>query len=125
LATNLWLKIERSLKVDMGVNRMAQLCAWPRDVGLLETQLETQLSNHHQNLRFHGVAWEIFLSECEPHCHHCFGRWSLAFYAEIIGFQQIQRPNFDRHGAWLTMPNVKQCSIRSRFDRLSHCPGHQ
>ena len=32
---------------------------------------------------------------------------SLAFYTEIIGFQQIQRPSFDRHGAWLTMGNVK------------------
>jgi len=32
---------------------------------------------------------------------------SLAFYTEIIGFQQIQRPNFDRHGAWLTMGNTE------------------
>ena len=32
---------------------------------------------------------------------------SLAFYIEIIGFQQIQRPNFDRHGAWLTMGNLE------------------
>ena len=32
---------------------------------------------------------------------------SLAFYTEIIGFQQIQRPNFDRHGAWLTMGNLE------------------
>ena len=32
---------------------------------------------------------------------------SLAFYTEIIGFQQIQRPSFDRPGAWLTMGNVK------------------
>ena len=47
-------------------------------------------------------------SECEPHCHHCLGRGrSLAFYTEIIGFQQIQRPNFDRHGAWLTMGNLE------------------
>eukprot|EP00438_Fugacium_kawagutii_P009595 Skav222513 [mRNA] locus=scaffold2265:212421:213806:+ [translate_table: standard] len=32
---------------------------------------------------------------------------SLAFYTEIMGFQQIQRPNFDRHGAWLTMGNLE------------------
>ncbi|CAJ1406162.1 unnamed protein product [Effrenium voratum] len=32
---------------------------------------------------------------------------SLAFYTEIIGFQQFQRPNFDRHGAWLTMGNLE------------------
>ena len=32
---------------------------------------------------------------------------SLSFYTEIIGFQQIQRPNFDRHGAWLTMGNLE------------------
>ena len=37
---------------------------------------------------------------------------SLAFYTEIIGFQQIQRPNFDRHGAWLTMGNLELHMIK-------------
>jgi catechol 2,3-dioxygenase-like lactoylglutathione lyase family enzyme len=32
---------------------------------------------------------------------------SLHFYSDIIGFEQIRRPNFDRHGAWLTMGNVE------------------
>ena len=32
---------------------------------------------------------------------------SLAFYTEIIGFQQIQRPNLHRHGAWFTMGTLK------------------
>lgn len=32
---------------------------------------------------------------------------SLAFYVEILGLQQIQRPNFDRHGAWLTLGNTE------------------
>lgn len=32
---------------------------------------------------------------------------SLAFYVQILGLQQIRRPNFDRHGAWLTMGNVE------------------
>eukprot|EP00929_Paragymnodinium_shiwhaense_P112475 TRINITY_DN80731_c0_g1_i1.p1 TRINITY_DN80731_c0_g1~~TRINITY_DN80731_c0_g1_i1.p1 ORF type:complete len:252 (-),score=34.64 TRINITY_DN80731_c0_g1_i1:594-1349(-) len=32
---------------------------------------------------------------------------SLFFYTDIIGFEQIRRPNFDRHGAWLTMGNVE------------------
>lgn len=32
---------------------------------------------------------------------------SLFFYSDIIGFQQIRRPNFDRHGAWLTMGNIE------------------
>jgi len=32
---------------------------------------------------------------------------SLAFYTEILGFQQIQRPNFNRHCAWLTMGNTE------------------
>ena len=26
---------------------------------------------------------------------------------EVIGFQQIRRPNFDRHGVWLTMGNIE------------------
>jgi catechol 2,3-dioxygenase-like lactoylglutathione lyase family enzyme len=32
---------------------------------------------------------------------------SLAFYTDILGLQQIRRPNFDRHGAWLTMGNLE------------------
>jgi Ca2+-binding EF-hand superfamily protein/catechol 2,3-dioxygenase-like lactoylglutathione lyase family enzyme len=32
---------------------------------------------------------------------------SLAFYVEVLGLQQIRRPNFDRHGAWLTLGNVE------------------
>ena len=32
---------------------------------------------------------------------------SLWFYSDILGFQQIRRPNFDRHGAWLTMGNIE------------------
>ncbi|UJR29375.1 hypothetical protein I4U23_010587 [Adineta vaga] len=32
---------------------------------------------------------------------------SLSFYVDILGLQQIRRPNFDRHGAWLTMGNVE------------------
>ena len=32
---------------------------------------------------------------------------SLWFYSDILGLQQIRRPNFDRHGAWLTMGNIE------------------
>jgi catechol 2,3-dioxygenase-like lactoylglutathione lyase family enzyme len=32
---------------------------------------------------------------------------SLQFYVDILGLQQVRRPNFDRHGAWLTMGNVE------------------
>eukprot|EP00438_Fugacium_kawagutii_P016446 Skav207236 [mRNA] locus=scaffold523:118248:119195:+ [translate_table: standard] len=32
---------------------------------------------------------------------------SLAFYTEIIGFQQILRPNLDHYGAWLTLGNLE------------------
>jgi len=32
---------------------------------------------------------------------------SLWFYSEVMGFQQIRRPNFDRHGAWLTIGNIE------------------
>eukprot|EP00095_Tigriopus_kingsejongensis_P012760 maker-scaffold30_size591359-snap-gene-4.22 protein:Tk12760 transcript:maker-scaffold30_size591359-snap-gene-4.22-mRNA-1 annotation:"lactoylglutathione lyase" len=31
---------------------------------------------------------------------------SVAFYAGIIGLKQIIRPDFDRHGAWLSMGNL-------------------
>jgi catechol 2,3-dioxygenase-like lactoylglutathione lyase family enzyme len=32
---------------------------------------------------------------------------SLSWYTNVLGFQQIRRPNFDRHGAWLTMGNIE------------------
>ena len=32
---------------------------------------------------------------------------SISFYADILGLQQIRRPSFDRHGAWLTMGNIE------------------
>jgi len=32
---------------------------------------------------------------------------SADFYANVIGLQQIRRPNFDRHGAWFTMGNIE------------------
>lgn len=32
---------------------------------------------------------------------------SAAFYSDVLGFQQIRRPNFDRHGAWFTMGNLE------------------
>jgi len=32
---------------------------------------------------------------------------SAKFYSEILGLPQINRPNFDRHGAWFTCGNVE------------------
>jgi len=32
---------------------------------------------------------------------------SAAFYSDVIGLQQITRPDFDRHGAWFTMGNCE------------------
>ena len=32
---------------------------------------------------------------------------SLNFYVDVLGLQQIRRPTFDRHGAWLTMGNIE------------------
>ncbi|CAN8069039.1 unnamed protein product [Agarophyton chilense] len=32
---------------------------------------------------------------------------STAFYTNVMGFQQIRRPNFDRHGAWFTIGNLE------------------
>jgi Ca2+-binding EF-hand superfamily protein/catechol 2,3-dioxygenase-like lactoylglutathione lyase family enzyme len=32
---------------------------------------------------------------------------SAAFYTEVMGFQQVRRPDFDRHGAWFTMGNLE------------------
>ncbi|KAI0557214.1 Dihydroxybiphenyl dioxygenase [Gracilaria domingensis] len=32
---------------------------------------------------------------------------SASFYTNIMGFQQIRRPDFDRHGAWFTMGSLE------------------
>merc|ERR1719491_1440513 len=32
---------------------------------------------------------------------------STYFYSDILGLQQVKRPNFDRHGAWFTGGNVE------------------
>ena len=32
---------------------------------------------------------------------------SATFYSHVLGLQQIERPNFDRHGAWFTLGNVE------------------
>lgn len=32
---------------------------------------------------------------------------SAAFYADVLGFRQVVRPDFDRHGAWFALGNVE------------------
>jgi len=32
---------------------------------------------------------------------------SLQFYTQVLSFRQVGRPNFDRHGAWLSMGNLE------------------
>ena len=37
---------------------------------------------------------------------------SANFYSHILGLQQIERPNFDRHGAWFTLGNIEMHLIK-------------
>ena len=39
---------------------------------------------------------------------------SLSFYTNIIGMKQVMRPDFDRHGAWLSMGNLALHLIKGR-----------
>ncbi|GFH59466.1 hypothetical protein CTEN210_15942 [Chaetoceros tenuissimus] len=32
---------------------------------------------------------------------------SSVFYSNVLGLQQVKRPNFDRHGAWFTGGNIE------------------
>lgn len=32
---------------------------------------------------------------------------SAAFYSDVLGLPQIERPNFDRFGAWFTVGNIE------------------
>jgi catechol 2,3-dioxygenase-like lactoylglutathione lyase family enzyme len=37
---------------------------------------------------------------------------SANFYSHVLGLQQIERPNFDRHGAWFTLGNIEMHLIK-------------
>merc|ERR1712106_484975 len=39
---------------------------------------------------------------------------SCAFYGGTLGMEQIMRPDFDRHGAWLTLGNIDLHLIKGR-----------
>lgn len=39
---------------------------------------------------------------------------STRFYSDVMGFQQLRRPNFDKHGAWFTMGNVELHLIKGK-----------
>merc|ERR1712137_707990 len=39
---------------------------------------------------------------------------SAAFYSDVIGLQEIRRPDFDRHGAWFTMGNLELHLIKGK-----------
>merc|ERR1712137_134702 len=39
---------------------------------------------------------------------------STDLYANVIGFQQVRRPDFDRHGAWFTMGNCELHLIKGK-----------
>ena len=39
---------------------------------------------------------------------------SAQFYSDVVGLEQIRRPNFDRHGAWFTMGNLELHLIKGQ-----------
>jgi len=39
---------------------------------------------------------------------------SLSFYSDVVGMKQVMRPDFDRHGAWLSMGNLDLHLIKGR-----------
>eukprot|EP00931_Biecheleriopsis_adriatica_P069229 TRINITY_DN4309_c0_g1_i4.p1 TRINITY_DN4309_c0_g1~~TRINITY_DN4309_c0_g1_i4.p1 ORF type:complete len:337 (-),score=61.62 TRINITY_DN4309_c0_g1_i4:302-1312(-) len=41
---------------------------------------------------------------------------SVHFYVDVLGFDLIDRPNFDRHGAWLSMGNIQLHLIKGTPD---------
>jgi catechol 2,3-dioxygenase-like lactoylglutathione lyase family enzyme len=39
---------------------------------------------------------------------------SAAFYGDVLGLPQIERPNFDRFGAWFTCGNLELHLIKGK-----------
>jgi lactoylglutathione lyase len=39
---------------------------------------------------------------------------SAHFYSDVLGLPQIERPNFDRHGAWFTVGNLELHLIKGQ-----------
>ncbi|CAF0728130.1 unnamed protein product [Adineta steineri] len=69
-------------------------------------------SEHEENLHWNPLIERRGLGDLLTRLNHIaitvsdVGR-SLSFYVDILGLQQIRRPTFDRHGAWLTMGNIE------------------
>ena len=79
-----------------------------------------------QPFKIHNCSWEQEQDNANPGLSKLWtsvnhiaitvsdvGR-SLGFYSNIIGLKQVVRPDFDRHGAWLTIGNVDLHLIKGK-----------
>lgn len=65
------------------------------------------------NLKRRGLSQYLRKVEHKARIVNDVGR-SARFYSKNLGFQQIRRPNFDKHGAWFSMGNVELHLIKGK-----------
>lgn len=80
-------------------------------------RLKTQIQAQQTGINYEPLHWDPAmqrkgLKDSVERCNHVaiivsdVGR-SATFYSEVVGLQQITRPDFDRFGAWFTIGNVE------------------
>merc|ERR1712013_289192 len=80
---------------------------WQKHRGVIDTDPEHNPALHWEKGREkRGLGEVIYKANHLAIIVSDVGR-SAAFYSDVIGLQQIRRPDFDRHGAWFTMGNME------------------
>lgn len=79
---------------------------WQKYHGITDTNPEHNPALHWEKGREKGLGTVIYKANHIALIVSDVGK-SAAFYSDVIGLQQIRRPDFDRHGAWFTMGNME------------------
>merc|ERR1719410_1233272 len=88
-----------------------------KDQGAEIEKLKAQINAQQKGIKYEPMHWDPAiqrkgLKDSVERCNHVaiivadVGR-SATFYSEVVGLQQITRPDFDRFGAWLTLGNLE------------------
>lgn len=93
-------------KVRLSHVRQAVEC-WQKLHNVTPPDAESDLALHWQKGRLkRGLGEVIHKANHIALIVSDVGR-SAKFYSDVLGLQQIRRPDFDRHGAWFTMGNME------------------
>jgi catechol 2,3-dioxygenase-like lactoylglutathione lyase family enzyme len=114
--TTKWLKfdvISSLFGIAIGFVSFSFIFGWrQRQEKKAKSDILISNTEHGESLHWNPLIERRGLGDCLTKLNHIaitvsdVGK-SLHFYVDILGLQQIRRPSFDRHGAWLTMGNIE------------------